>query len=187
MWNVHRAASVLDDVVGHEVRGLRGGRRALGSRQGALLIDVLPDEAPYGQIVHHELVPVVVPDRALEFLDVVRVQRRDAHRLLRLILPEPELHVAIDELVTLQDLPEAAPLVLRPFAVDALHLAERQLVIIVRLLRVVEGADLVDPERDSVADQVLMIVLIGAGRTDERRDAERNQNPPHCVCSCEGS
>ena len=71
--NVHRAAPVLDDVVGHEVRSLRGGARALTTRQRALLVDVFPDEAPYGQIVHDELVPVVVADRALEFLDVVRV------------------------------------------------------------------------------------------------------------------
>ena len=94
-------------------------------------------------------------------------------------MPEPELHVAIDELVALQDLPEAAPLVLRLPPVRALHLAERQLVIVVRLLRVVERADLVDPQRDRVADEVLVVVLIGAGHADERRDAQRRQNKPH--------
>eukprot|EP00982_Pelagococcus_subviridis_P002509 19182-Pelagococcus_subviridis.AAC.4 len=98
----------------------------------AVSFRVLPDEAPDGKVVHHELVPVVLARRARERRGLAVRQRRDlAHGRPRDVLPELELHVALHELVPLQDLTQAAPLVLR----RGVHATERQAVVVVRLLR----------------------------------------------------
>ena len=157
--------------VGGDVRVVANLRRvdAVG---GAL--HVFAHEAPDGQVVHHELVPVVLAHGALEHLGAFLRQHVNAQRGLRLVDAELELDAGIDELVTLQDLPEATPLVRRLLVRRGLHAAERELVVVVRLLGVVVRAHLVLPEDHAVAHGVLVIVLIRA-RGDRAREQKHEQ------------
>ena len=157
-------------------RGVRGGRvfarirlRVFG---GAL--HIFAHEAPDGQVVHHELVPVVFAHGALEDPRALMRQHVHAQRGLGLVDAELELDVGIDELVALQDLPEATPLVRRLRARRGRRAAERELVVVVRLLGVVVRAHLVLPEDHAVAHGVLVIVLIRA-RGDRAREQKHEQ------------
>lgn len=131
-----------------------------------------PYKTPDGQVIQEKLIPIVPPHSLLKDLDVVFTELHGADFALgrvhcvrsrwwlwRLcILPpvrtsEFDVKLAIDELVSLEHLPQAAPFLRDAFA--RAWLAEWEVVVVVRLLGVVVWSDLVHPQSHSIAHDVL--------------------------------
>mmetsp|Transcript_6520 Transcript_6520/g.22293 ORF Transcript_6520/g.22293 Transcript_6520/m.22293 type:complete len:204 (+) Transcript_6520:2024-2635(+) len=128
-------------------------------------VRVLPRElahhAPDGEVVQVELVPVVVADGVLEGGHRLRVEgdAAQAHGPGPVHL-EGNVHAAVHQVVPLEHLPEAAPLVLH--ATEVLVRAEGQREEVVGLLGVVVGAHLVRPELEGVPFHVPVRGLVAA-------------------------
>lgn len=118
-----------------------------------------PDKAPDRQVVQKQLEPEVVPHGPGQAPDGLRVEhlRADPLFLFRDGLEEREtLDLRVHELVPAQDFAQPSPFPGRPLVLSALRAAERQGVVIIRLLRVSIRADFVDPEAEGVAALVLV-------------------------------
>mmetsp|Transcript_599 Transcript_599/g.1735 ORF Transcript_599/g.1735 Transcript_599/m.1735 type:complete len:265 (-) Transcript_599:354-1148(-) len=115
-----------------------------------------PHEAPHRQVINEQLIPVMLLHRLLENLHISLLQRQRADVLLGDIRAVLDVQLRVNELVALQDFPQPSPFVRR--LARPRRFAEWQVVVIVRLLRVVVRSNFVDPQPHVLPDLIGMVV-----------------------------
>jgi hypothetical protein len=152
-----------------------------GSCLGRLCHHVLAHHAPDGQLVHVHLVPVVRLHCGRQRLPLVLPDAHVADLGELLVLSEADHQPAVRQLVALQDDAQAVAALLELLAGS--RPAERQIVVAVRLLRVVVRADLVEPERHLVA--LLILSTAACERREGETDTQRERETSQCMRAAE--